>query len=139
LRTARNNGIRHIVIAAPSYRGVLYGTFSLLRKIALNESIAELNDQQSPAVPIRWVNQWDNLNGSIERGYGGPSIFWENGRAREDLARVTDYGRMLASLGINGCDINNVNAGTRRLGADLIQQVSPIARGLAPWERKVGL
>jgi alpha-glucuronidase len=47
------------------------------------------------------VNQWDNLDGTIERGYGGRSIFWENDHARADLTRVADYGRLLASLGIN--------------------------------------
>ena len=45
---------------------------------------------------MRWVNQWDNLTGIIERGYGGASIFWDNSHAREDLSRVNDYGRMLA-------------------------------------------
>ena len=66
-------------------------------------------------MPIRWVNQWDNLDGSVERGYGGRSIFWEDGHARDDLTRVREYARLLASLGINGCSINNVNADLRVL------------------------
>src|SRR5262245_11616107 len=56
LKTVRANGTRHIVIAATNDRGVLYGVFSLLRKIALGEPIAELSDQQSPATSIRWIN-----------------------------------------------------------------------------------
>ncbi len=139
LRTARSNGIRYVVIAGGGPQGVLYGTFAFLRKMALGEPIGELDEKQSPAVSIRWVNEWDNINGSIERGYGGPSIFWENGHAREDLTRVTDYARLLASLGINGCSINNVNADTRFLSQDLIPQVARIAALFRPWGVKVAL
>ncbi len=139
LKTVRVGGARYTVITAANDRGVLYGSFALLRKIALGEPVVELDDKQSPAAPLRWVNQWDNLNGSIERGYGGSSIFWDNGRAREDLARVTDYGRMLASLGINGCSINNVNADTRLLGSDMIPQVARIAEAFRPWGVQVAL
>ena len=63
-----------------------------------------------PSAPVRWINHWDNLDGTIERGYAGRSIFWENGHVLDDLTRVRDYGRLLASVGINGCSINNVNA-----------------------------
>ena len=139
LKAVRINGTRHIAVAAANDRGVLYGGFALLRKVALGESIAELDEKQTPSVPIRWVNQWDNLNGSIERGYGGPSIFWENGRSREDLTRVNDYGRMLASLGINGCAINNVNADTRLLGPDLIPHIARIAEAFRPWGVRVAV
>ena len=56
------------------------------------------------------MNEWNNIDGSIERGYGGRWIFWEEGHIRDDLARVNDSGRLLASLGMNGISINNVNA-----------------------------
>ncbi|HEX5431195.1 MAG TPA: glucosiduronase, partial [Bryobacteraceae bacterium] len=81
----------------------------------------------------------DNLDGSIERGYGGRSIFWENQHARSDLARVSDYGRMLASLGINGCAINNVNANPRVLASDFIPEVARIADAFRPWGVQVVL
>ncbi len=122
-----------IVVTAVNDRGVLYGVFALLRKIALGESIEHLNEQQTPRAAIRWVNQWDNLDGSIERGYGGQSIFWDNGRARADLSRVSEYGRLLASLGINGCAINNVNADRRILLSDFSPQIAAIAAALRPW------
>jgi alpha-glucuronidase len=61
-------------------------------------------------MPIRWVDEWDNPDGSIERGYAGRSIFFEGGNVREDLAPVAEYARLLASVGINGCNVNNVNA-----------------------------
>jgi alpha-glucuronidase len=92
---------------------------------------------QTPYAPVRWVNQWDNLDGSIERGYGGRSIFWEDGHARADLSRVSDYGRLLASLGINGCSINNVNADPRLLTPEMIPKIARIADALRPWGVRV--
>jgi alpha-glucuronidase len=139
LKSARVNNTRYILIAGGDGHGVLYGAFGLLRKVALGEALTDLDDKQTPAVPIRWVNEWNNLNGTIERGYGGPSIFWENGRAREDLSRVSEYGRILASLGINGCSINNVNADPRVLSPDMIPQVARIADTLRPWGVKVAI
>ena len=137
LRTIRTNGTRFIVIAGQNERGVLYGSFALLRKIALGESIADIDQRENPYSPIRWINHWENLDGSIERGYGGQSIFWENGRARQDLSRVTDYGRLLASLGINGCSINNVNADPRVLAPEFLPQIVRVADALRPWGVKV--
>jgi alpha-glucuronidase len=139
LKTITLHGVRHIIIAAPNDRGVLYGGFALLRRIALGESIVGLDEKQSPYAPVRWINQWDNLDGFIERGYGGRSIFWEGGHARQDLSRVSDYGRLLASLGINGCSLNNVNADPGVLASDFIAQVERIADVLRPWGVRVAL
>jgi alpha-glucuronidase len=135
LKTITSGGIRYTVVTASNDRGVLYGTFALLRKMSLGETIAELDERQAPAIPIRWVNQWDNLDGTIERGYGGPSIFWENGRARQDLSRVGEYGRLLASVGINGASIDNVNANRNpaMLTPELIADVARIAKEFRPW------
>jgi alpha-glucuronidase len=124
---------RNILIAAGNDRGVLYGAFALLRKIQRGESIAALNEHESPRAPVRWVNEWDNLDGSIERGYGGRSLFWEDGHARADLTRASEYGRLLASIGINGCAINNVNADRRILSPDFLPQIARIAAALRPW------
>ena len=66
-------------------------------------------------MPIRWVDEWDNPDGSIERGYAGRSIFFEGGNVRDDLKPVAEYARLLASVGINGCNINNVNAAPQLL------------------------
>lgn len=139
LKTLTADGVRYTIVTAESDRGVLYGAFALLRKIGLGEQIDSLDERQSPYAPIRWVNQWDNLDGSIERGYGGRSVFWEKGRAREDLNRVSEYGRMLASLGIDGCAINNVNADPRILTPELIHEVARIADAFRPWGVKVAL
>lgn len=139
LRKVTLGGVSYIVITAENGRGVLYGAFALLRKLALGESIAGLDEEEAPYAPVRWVNQWDNLDGSVERGYGGRSIFWSDGLAREDLSRVSEYGRLLASLGINGCAINNVNADPRILVRDSIPGVELIADALRPWGVQVSL
>lgn len=139
LKTLQVSGIPYIIITAENDRGVLYGAFGLLRKLALGKPLDNLDEKQLPYAPIRWVNQWDNLNGSIERGYGGRSIFWDQGRVREDLSRVRDYGRLLASLGINGCAINSVNADPRILAPEFIPQITRIADAFRPWGVQVAL
>lgn len=130
---------QNIIVTAPNDRGVLYGAFALLRKIGLGEPIATPDEKQSPNIAIRWVNEWNNLDGTIERGYGGRSIFWDAMHARADLSRVSDYGRMLASLGINGCAINNVNANPRVLAPDFLPEVARIAEAMRPWGVRVVL
>jgi alpha-glucuronidase len=139
LKTIADGRNRYTVVAASNGRGVLYGAFALLRKIALGEPVAQLDERQTPYAPVRWVDHWDNLNGTIERGYGGRSIFWDGGNVREDLSRVSDYGRLLASLGINGCSINNVNADTKLLTPEFAPQVARIAAALRPWGVQVAI
>jgi alpha-glucuronidase len=133
LKTVARGGIRYTVVTGRDERGVLYGAFALLRKMSLGESVIALDEKQTPAAPVRWVNQWDNLDGSIERGYGGRSIFWEGGHARADLTRVREYARLLASVGINGCSINNVNSDLRVLTPETIADVARIAAAMRPW------
>jgi len=137
LKSVTAGGRHYLVVASADGRGILYGSFALLRRIALGGSLANLDEHQAPYAPIRWVNQWDNLNGSIERGYGGPSIFWENNTAREDLSRVSDYGRLLASLGIDGCSINNVNANPQVLTPEFLPNIQRIAAAFRPWGVRV--
>jgi alpha-glucuronidase len=139
LKTVTSGGVRYTVITAPNDRGILYGAFALLRKMSLGESVLALDEKQSPAVPVRWVNQWDNLDGTIERGYGGRSIFWEDGHARADLSRVSEYARLLASVGINGCSINNVNSDLRILTPETIAEAARIADAFRPWGVQVVL
>ncbi|HUI56834.1 MAG TPA: alpha-glucuronidase family glycosyl hydrolase [Bryobacteraceae bacterium] len=139
LKTIAAGSARYTVVTASNSRGLLYGAFALLRKIALGEPVANLDEREAPYAPVRWVDEWDNLDGSIERGYGGRSIFWEGGHAREDLSRVADYGRLLASLGINGCSINNVNANPQVLSPDFTAQIARIADALRPWGVRVAI
>ena len=133
LSAEKIRGLDCVVIAAPNDRGVLYGVFALLSKIARNEPLAGLHELQQPSAPIRWVDQWDNLDGRIERGYAGPSIFFEDGAVRADLTRAADYARLLASIGLNGCSINNVNANPRVLDDSFLPQLARVADAFRPW------
>jgi alpha-glucuronidase len=139
ITTARVRGYSCLIVTSPTGQGVLYGVFTLLRKLALGEEVAKLDEIRNPSAPLRWVDEWDNLDGTIERGYAGPSIFFVNGRVRTDLRRVRDYGRLLASLGINGCVVNNVNADPKTLEDNFLPQLARIADTLRPWGVRVGL
>lgn len=131
--TSSVRGQSAILITGKTDRGVLYGTFAFLRRIAQGENIAGLNDIENPSAPVRWVNQWDNLDGTIERGYGGRSIFFNQRRVRADLKRAAEYARLLASIGINGCDVTNVNADLHILDDDFIPQLARIASVFRPY------
>lgn len=133
LSAEKIRGLDCLVIASTNDRGVLYGVFALLSKIARNESISALHETQQPSAPIRWADQWDNLDGRIERGYAGPSIFFENGAVRSDLTRAAEYARLLASVGLNGCSINNVNANPRVLEDSFLPQLARVADAFRPW------
>ena len=124
---------RTIVIVGKDDRGVLYGAFALLRRIAMHEPIEGLSDHQEPAAPVRWTNEWDNLDGSIERGYAGPSIFFERDGVATDLTRAREYARLLASVGVNGCAVNNVNADPRVITHDFVAQLARLAAAFRPW------
>jgi alpha-glucuronidase len=133
LVTKKLRGVDCLIVTAATDRGVLYGVFALLSEIARGESVSALRETQQPSAPIRWVDQWDNLDGRIERGYAGPSIFFENGNVRADLTRASEYARLLASIGINGCAINNVNANPRVLEDDFLPQLARVADVFRPW------
>ena len=122
-----------LVVAGASERGMLYGVFALLRKMALHESLAGLDHAEAPWAPQRWTNEWNNLDGSIERGYGGRSIFFADGHVRQDLTRVHEYARLLASVGINGCAVNNVNANPVVLTDAFLPELARLAAAFRPW------
>jgi alpha-glucuronidase len=133
LTTGKVHGFPCLIVTATTDRGVLYGVFALLTKIASNAEIASLDEVQEPYARLRWVDQWDNLDGGMERGYGGRSIFFEDGKVRADLTRVREYARLLASVGINGCSINNVNADPGLLEDDFLPQLARIADAFREW------
>ena len=107
--------------------GLLYGTYALLR----GES-----KESHPQFPLRLLNHWDNLDGSIERGYAGESIFeWFH----LDQQLIRDYARANASIGINGSVLNNVNASPKMLTTPYLKEVRKIADILRPYGIKVYL
>src|SRR5205807_7975720 len=122
LGAATSGGHRVVVVAGGGERGVLYGAFALLRRIAMREPIDALDVHEEPAAALRWVNEWNNLDGSIERGYAGASIFFENDAVAADLTRVRAYARLLASVGVNACAVNNVNANPIAISSSFIPQ-----------------
>jgi alpha-glucuronidase len=126
------DGKHRLLIVGADEPGVLYGTFALLRHETLGAAFP-LILRSNPAMPIRWVDEWDNPDGSVERGYAGRSIFFEGGSVRDDLAPVAEYARLLASVGINGCNINNVNGASPFLTSEWLRGVAKIADTMRPW------
>ena len=125
-----------LIVAGGDERGALYGAFAIRRQpVTAEMGKAQFNYPMrgGPAMPIRWVDEWDNPDGSIERGYAGRSIFFEGGNVRDDLAPVAEYARLLASVGINGCNLNNVNAAPELLDADHLKQIARVADAMRPW------
>jgi alpha-glucuronidase len=135
----RGDLAREIDILGGSDRGVLYGAFALLRELAEGADMSRANVQEKPAMPIRWVDEWDNADGSIERGYAGRSIFFDAGHVRDDLAPVAEYARLLASVGINGCNLNNVNNAAVFLTPEMLSGIARIADAMRPYGVRVGL
>ncbi|MDS0300794.1 alpha-glucuronidase [Halogeometricum sp. S1BR25-6] len=109
LRTVEWEGQRCVVVTAPTDRGLVYGTFHLLRLMSVGDPIDDLDVREEPAYANRLIDHWDTpFHRSVERGYGGESIFdWE--RLPDLRERYEDYARLLASVGINGVVLNNVN------------------------------
>lgn len=147
-------------ITASNPIGLLYGAYELIRlqnTDAYNTGSGNqqnfskaIDETEKPQVGLRILNHWDNLDGSIERGYAGKSIFkWEeiklgkNGKggsiSKSLHDRLVTYARANASLGINGSVLNNVNASPKMMTAEYINKVKIIANILRPYGIRVYL
>ena len=128
-------------IRARSELGLLYGAYALLRSQSDPSSVRQ-GVTEKPFFRYRILNHWDNLDGSIERGYAGRSIFWDldgtNPKAI-DARLIKEYARANASIGINGTVLHNVNASPKILSAPYISKVKEIADILRPYGIKVYL
>jgi len=130
-------------VQAGTEAGILYGVYDLLRR----QQTGDLTQPviSNPSYERRILNHWDNLNGTIERGYAGRSIFWRN--ENDSLLTVTEndkdlwleYARANASVGINGSVINNVNASAKILTAEYLKKVKAIANVLRQYGIKTYL
>lgn len=98
----------HITITSGTARGLLYGGFALIRQIQTGRPAAQINLTEKPSNPLRILNHWDNMDGSIERGYSGNSFFFAENRIVVN-ERTRAYARLCASVGVNTVVINNVN------------------------------
>ena len=136
-------------IIASSSIGVLYGAYDLLR-LQETGNLSHLSKTEKPAVNLRILNHWDNLDGSIERGYAGKSIWkWDEiilDKAGEfkniskDLRnRLITYARSNASIGINGAVLNNVNASPQMMTSEYLHKVKVIADIFRPYGIRVYL
>lgn len=127
------------VLEATTEQGLLYATYHLLRLQAEGADCTRLDIQEKPAFDIRVLNHWDNLDGTIERGYAGRSLWkWED-LTDSVSARYREYARANASVGINGTVLNNVNASPEILSADYLQKVRKLADVFRPYGIKVYL
>ena len=127
------------VVASAGEAGALYGTFHLLRLIQTGQAITPIDIEQRPRMQLRLLNHWDNLDGSIERGYAGPSLWkWAELPGRID-PRIEEYGRANASIGINGTVLNNVNAKPESLTAAYLEKAAALAQALRPYGIRVYL
>ncbi|WP_407946319.1 alpha-glucuronidase family glycosyl hydrolase [Paenibacillus alkaliterrae] len=131
-----------IAIVGASDRGALYGAFHLIRIMQMRDSIEDLHIVEHPVNGLRMINQWDNMDGTIERGYAGKSIFYRNNGFVEDFTRIRDYARLLASTGINAITINNVNVHreeTNLITAEYEQTLSKAADAFGAYGIKLFL
>lgn len=117
-------------------RGVLYGAYRLLLSLAAGENPPR--GPQAPAFSLRMLNHWDNMDGSVERGYAGNSLFFRDNAFSYDPDRIRAYGRMLASVGINAVCLNNVNV---HAPADLLctEALLPEVKKIADLLRPFGV
>ncbi len=133
----RNNGGR-VQIIANTEIGALYGAYSLLRMVDSGVEIPEtLVDK--PAYDLRILNHWDNLDGTVERGYAGSSL-WKWDELPDSVSpRYEAYARANASIGINGTVLNNVNASPSILSAEYLAKIKTLADIFRPYGLKVYL
>ncbi|MFG2042870.1 alpha-glucuronidase [Dactylosporangium sp. NPDC048998] len=141
---ARRDGITVLLADTPA--GLLYGLFQLARLGEPAFTGHRPAEHHRPALHRRIVNDWDNVDvhpvmGQVERGYAGGSIVWRDGVQRTDLSRVAGYARLLASCGINGLAVNNVNvhAGEAHLLTDRLGEVEAVAGLLRPYGIRIHL
>jgi len=133
LRSTRIGNKLVTVIAANSEIGALYGVFHFLRLMQTGRPIDQLGLTERPALQLRLMNHWDNLNGTIERGYAGHSLWQWNKLPGTLNQRYGDYARACASLGINGAVINNVNADPRILTPEYLRKIAALADAWRPY------
>lgn len=139
IKSFDTRGKRQTVIAAKEKAGLLYGVYHLLRLIQTDAMPKKLDIAEKPSYTIRILNHWDNLDGSIERGYAGHSIWkWEE-MPKVISPRYTEYARANASIGINGSVLNNVNASPNILCKEYLEKIKILAGIFRPFNIKVYL
>ena len=139
IETIQNKGKKTVLITAKTSLGLLYGTFRLLRELQINPSKKDFSITDEPKLKVRMLNHWDNLDGTVERGYAGSSIW--NWQKLPDFIdkKYIDYARANASVGINGVALINVNSNALILTPQYLEKVSALAKAFRPYGIKVYL
>ncbi|WP_255443272.1 MULTISPECIES: alpha-glucuronidase family glycosyl hydrolase [unclassified Pseudoxanthomonas] len=139
LRQTNIDGKETLVVAGGGDIGVLYGVFHLLRLLQTGASLQALEIREAPRLKLRLLNHWDDLDGHVERGYAGASLWdWHKLPDWRD-PRYTDYARANASLGINGTVLNNVNANALSLTPMYLEKAAALADVFRPYGIRVYL
>ncbi len=139
IREHRVSGRRCIVITGNTDSAVLYGVFHFLRLLQTHQSLDGLDLCSGPRVRLRLLDHWDNLDGTIERGYAGRSLWnWDALPGKTDN-RYKDYARACASIGINGTVVNNVNAKAESLTRPCLEKTAALAALIRPYGLRIYL
>lgn len=135
IRTSGNG----ITLGSASEAGLLYAAYHLLRLQAINADTRSLHISERPAYSVRILNHWDNLDGTIERGYAGHSLWKWDELPSTVSSRYEAYARANASIGINATVLNNVNASPEILSTVYLKKVQTLADIFRPYNIKVYL
>lgn len=139
IKRTRVGGRDVLLVAARGDVGVLYGVFHLLRVLQTGVDLETIDVRESPRLRLRVLDHWDDLDGHVERGYAGRSLWdWQTLPEWKD-PRYTDYARANASLGINGTVLNNVNANAQSLAPHYIEKAAALADVFRPYGIRVYL
>ena len=122
-----------VIVAGSNPHGALFGAFDLLRRIATGADLSHLDAIESPAMPIRWVDEWDNADGTSRARLRRPVDLLRGRQSSRRPEPAAAYARLLASVGINGCNVNNVNGAAPFLEPDMIKGLARIADAMRPW------
>ncbi|MEI9886485.1 MAG: alpha-glucuronidase family glycosyl hydrolase [Rhizomicrobium sp.] len=132
IRSLTAEGRKVTVIAGNSDAGVLYGAFAYLRLLQTRQPVDKLDIASAPRLMVRIIDHWDNLNGTIERGYAGFSI-WDWHKMPDYMdPRYTDYARAEASIGINGVNVQQCRGAARDPDRDLYKAPRGAGGGVPP-------
>lgn len=139
LRRLADSGGQRTLIVANREAGLLYGAFALLRHLQLRQPIDGLDVISAPRIERRLLNHWDNLNGFVERGYAGFSLWQWFYLPTEQSPRYRDYARACASIGLNGTVLTNVNANALILTPEYLRKAAALAAEFRPYGIRVYL
>ncbi len=133
------NNRKGFLLSASTETGLLYAAYHLLRLQETNQLTQKISLKEDPGYDLRILNHWDNLNGTVERGYAGRSLWQWNELPEKISPRYREYARANASVGINGTVLNNVNASPDILKPDYLKKVKVLADIFRPFGIKVYL